>query len=108
LDGETRRLAGQIAHDDRKPYARWLASQHRYAALEAQRLRSTPLRDLRKRDLIRRVVVLAPVLVPVYCLLVLGLWRNGSAGWQYLRERTIAEWLIARELLRPGRSRRLA
>lgn len=93
-------LRSRVDHDDRKEHSRWYKSQERYASLEASRLRSTPWRDLRRRDIVRRAVVLAPWLVPLYCVFVLGLWRDGRAGWRYVRERTTAEWLIARELLR--------
>ena len=36
LDGAVHRLDGLVDHDDRKPLARWLASQERYATLEAE------------------------------------------------------------------------
>ena len=100
--GHVVRLRHAIAHDDRKPYERWLASQRRYAVLEAERLRSLTVKSMRKRDWVRRAVVLAPWLVPLYCLVVLGLWRHGRAGWRYIHERTVAELLIARELIRGG------
>jgi len=100
IAGTIGKLRSPIDHDDRKEHDRWYRSQERYAALEARRLRATPMSELRKRDLVRRAIVLAPWLVPLYCIVVLGLWRDGRAGWRYVRERAIAEWLIARELLR--------
>lgn len=100
ISGPIDSLRSSIDHDDRKDHARWYRSQQRYASLEAERLRGTPWNQLRRRDLVRRAVVLAPWLVPLYCIFVLGLWRDGSAGWRYVRERATAEWLIARELLR--------
>lgn len=96
----TQRLEHRIDHDDRKSPARWLASQHRYAALEAERLRGLGYGQMRRRDVVRRLVFLAPWLVPLYCVVILGVWRNGRQGWRYVKERAIAEWLIARELLR--------
>lgn len=93
-------LSHRIDHDDRKSTGRWLASQRRYAVLEAQRLRSLGYRQMRRRDIVRRMIVLAPWLVPLYCLAVLCVWLDGRAGWRYVKERTVAECLIARELIR--------
>lgn len=103
LDGPTKPLRSLIDHDDRKDPGRWMRSQRRYAVLEAARLRSTKWSLLRNRDRMRRAVLLTPWLVPLYCLFVLGLWRDGRAGWRYVRERATAEWLIARELMAPSR-----
>jgi glycosyltransferase involved in cell wall biosynthesis len=91
-------LEGAIVHDDRKPYAQWLASQRRYAALEAERLVQTPWSALRWRDRARRLRVLTPWLVPLYGLIVFGLWRDGRAGMRYVAERATAERLIAAAL----------
>ena len=42
VTGLIKELRGWIDHDDRKPLSRWLASQQRYAKLEADHLLATP------------------------------------------------------------------
>ncbi len=101
IDGRVVELRSPMIHDDRKPYPRWLASQRKYARLEADRLRALSWSAMRWRDRVRRVAVLAPWLVPIYVLLVAGVVLDGRAGWRYARERMVAEYLIAKELLWP-------
>lgn len=103
IDGRVVELATPMIHDDRKPFPRWLASQRKYARLEADRLRTVPWARLRVRDRVRRVGVIAPWLVPLYVLFVAGVVLDGRAGWRYARERAVAEYLIAKELLWPHR-----
>lgn len=98
IDGEATMLAHPIVHDDRKPYARWLASQRRYAREERDRLRATPWRALRWRDRLRRLRVVAPWLVPAYVLFVQGVIFDGRAGWRYAMQRMRAEAMIAAAL----------
>ena len=57
-------------------------------------------KSLRLTDRIRRVVVIAPWLVPFYTLFVRGVILDGMAGWRYAMQRAYAETLIARALLR--------
>lgn len=99
LEGTSGQLAAPIFHDDRKPMTRWRASQRKYAALEAAWLKGRPWSSLRLTDRIRRVVVIAPWLVPMYTLLVRGVILDGKAGWRYAMQRAYAETLIARALL---------
>ncbi len=42
IEGAVSGLKGKIFHDDRKPFARWVASQQRYAKNEAEHLFATP------------------------------------------------------------------
>lgn len=106
LVGERRtgRLAGVIFHDDRKPRARFLAGQARYAAQEAEKILGSPSRELSTADRLRRVGWIAPWLVPLWCLLLRGGILDGRAGWIYAGERAVAEWVLAIEIF----SRRLA
>lgn len=99
LEGTPGQLAAPIFHDDRKPLTRWRASQRKYAALEAAWLKARPWGSLRLTDRIRRVVVIAPWLVPMYTLLARGVILDGKAGWRYAMQRGYAETLIARALL---------
>lgn len=105
LDGEVSGLVGRIDHDDRKGLDRWFASQARYAALEAEFLRSRPIGEKGFIDLIRSTAILAPPLVFIYALI----WRrcilSGWAGWFYVFQRTLAEIMIALELIARSRYR---
>lgn len=50
-------------------------------------------------DRIRRWIVVAPWLVPIYCLLIRGLLLDGRAGIYYALQRGIAEGMLALKLL---------
>lgn len=99
VDGPTDWLTGAIDHDDRKPLSRWLWAQDRYAALEVEKLLSTPSPELRLPDRLRRRIWVAPWLVPLYVLIVRGLWRDGCAGWHYALQRAIAEAILSLKLI---------
>lgn len=112
-DGHTQRLqvAGAvgelrapIAHDDRKPFAHWRAAQRRYCRLEADQLSRTPWRALSWPDRVRRLIVVAPAAVLLYCLVARGGALQGLAGWQYAFQRTWSEAVLSQELLKrlPG------
>ncbi|MBG9389056.1 glycosyltransferase family 2 protein [Caenimonas aquaedulcis] len=97
--GEARNLSHAILHDDRKPFSAWLASQDRYARLECALLRSTPWAQLAWRDRLRRLVVVTPWLVPLYCLTVGRGFLDGRRGLFYALQRAIAETLLAARLV---------
>lgn len=96
--GAIANLRCRIDHDDRKPLSRWLISQQRYAALEADHLRRVARAELRPSDRIRLMGWPAPILVFFYTLLVKRCLLDGWAGWYYVLQRTLAEILIALEL----------
>ena len=98
VDGDVLELNGLIFHDDRKPLARWLSSQKRYAREEARYLVETRRGNLTKIDKIRRMGWPAPFMVLFYTLLVKGCILNGWAGWYYVLQRVLAELLIALEI----------
>ncbi len=102
--GSVERLTAPILHDDRKPRARWLSEQARYAAAEAGKLLTAQPAELPAADRLRRLGWVAPWLVPLWCLLMKGGLLDGRAGWVYAGERAVAEWLLALELW----SRRMA
>jgi glycosyltransferase involved in cell wall biosynthesis len=104
VDGLISSLSAPIYHDDRKPLARWFASQQRYAQKEAEYLLSSNRADLGKMDRIRLAAWPAPLLVLVYTLLIKRCALDGWPGWAYALQRTLAETLIALELI----DRRLA
>lgn len=109
--GHTQRLviAGRIIdlhshfhHDDRKPLSRWFASQLKYAQLEADHLLSTPLGQLRWSDVVRRMAWPAPIIVPIYTLVVQRCVLDGWPGWYYVLQRALAEAIIALEIVDRG------
>jgi glycosyltransferase involved in cell wall biosynthesis len=97
--GETRELQHYLWHDDRKPLARWLRSQQRYAAEEADKIARASLAELRWPDRVRKVPFAAPPLVLLQCLLLKGGLLDGRAGAKYAAQRALAELLITLELL---------
>jgi glycosyltransferase involved in cell wall biosynthesis len=99
LDGREGHLRHPIRHDDRKPLARWLASQGRYMRLEARKLAAAPSASLNFADRLRKAIVVAPGAVLVYLLFVKGLVLDGRAGLYYALQRATAELLLSLHLL---------
>ena len=99
LTGTVLSLTGRIAHDDRKPLAHWLAAQDRYARLECDLLLSKPWSALSWRDRLRRMKIITPWLVPLYCLTVGRGLLDGRAGWYYALQRGVAESILAAVLI---------
>lgn len=99
VDGLVGDLHGVIYHDDRKPLARWMRNQGKYAKLEADKLLSTSPKRLGRVDRLRRLGWVVPFLTPAYCLLYKLLLLDGRAGLYYTLQRTYAELLLALELL---------
>lgn len=103
VDGEVANLREAIRHDDQKPLARWLQSQSRYAELECNLLLSKSWRELRWRDRLRRLIVVTPWLVPVYCLTIGRGFLDGRAGLYYALQRCIAETVLSLQLIQTQR-----
>lgn len=99
IDGAVRSLKGRIFHDDRKPLTRWLTSQQNYVKREADYLTNTPQSELSRMDRIRRMGWSAPIIVFLYTLLWKRCIFDGWAGWLYVLQRTLAETMIALELV---------
>jgi glycosyltransferase involved in cell wall biosynthesis len=97
--GSIEPLTGVIDHDDRKPLARWIASQIQYAKLEADYLVSVPSPSLSRARRIRRVGWPAPILVFFSTLIVKRCIFDGWAGWLYVMQRVLAEVLLAIEIV---------
>ncbi len=97
VDGEVRELSGAIYHDDRKSLGRWLASQQRYARIEAEHLVALG-RSARGADRLRLMGWPAPIGVLFYALFIKGCLLDGWAGWYYVLQRVVAEVLIALEI----------
>ncbi len=117
-DGHTQRLvhpgpavplATPLRHDDRKPLQHWLAAQARYMRLEADKLRQAAWRELDWIDRARRLRLVAPPLVFLYCLIGKGLVLDGRAGLLYSMQRMVSELILSMTLLRDdlaGRGRK--
>ena len=99
IPGHVSKLACFIRHDDRKPLGRWLQGQARYAEQESQHLLSARWSALRWPDRIRMLLVVAPWLVPLYCLIVKRGLLDGLPGWYYALQRGIAETVLALRLI---------
>lgn len=102
-DGRVEELRAPIVHDDRKSLARWLASQERYAAAEAEKIAARDWRALAWPDRVRKIPFAAAPLVLGQCLLLKGGLLDGRAGAKYAAQRTLAELLITLNLLDRGR-----
>jgi glycosyltransferase involved in cell wall biosynthesis len=99
IDGEVLALKGHILHDDRKTLARWIGSQLKYARIEADHLTVSVRSALSRKDRIRRMAWPAPLLVFFYTLLVKRCLFDGWPGWMYVLQRTLAEMLLALEII---------
>lgn len=97
--GEVGTLTTPILHDDRKSFSAWLAAQDRYSRLECAKLLQMDWAALRWQDRVRRMGVIAPWLVPLYCLTVKRGLLDGRHGLFYALQRGIAETLISARLL---------
>lgn len=111
-DGHTQLLSGdervsplvcRIDHHDCKPLSRWLDSQRKYAALEAEKL-GLDNGASGIADHLRKMIWPAAPAAFLYTLFVKRLILDGWPGWFYALQRTYAEALLSLELL----ERRLA
>jgi len=100
IDGPVAPLAHRLLHDDRKTTERWLQSQSRYQAAEAEKLMSRPWSELSWADRLRCTRVLGPLAVAVHCLFVKGLLFDGRAGLLYTAQRVTADVILSMHLLR--------
>jgi glycosyltransferase involved in cell wall biosynthesis len=99
VDGDVRELTQVIYHDDRKPLARWFASQLHYAREEADYLLGARRDALTRADKVRLMAWPAPLGAFFYALLAKGCLLDGWPGWSYALQRLVAETLIALELI---------
>lgn len=98
IDGDITKLQGKIIHDDRKPYARWLATQHSYAEKEKHKINTSTFASLSWTDKIRCIPGLAPLLIIPYLLFIKGFLFSGRSGYIYLKQRFQAEWILQKTL----------
>ena len=100
IDGPVVKLSQRLLHDDRKSLERWLQSQARYQAQEADKLLDRPWSQLSWPDRIRRTRLLGPLAVLVHCLVVKRLVFDGTAGLLYTAQRVTADIILSMQLLR--------
>ena len=75
-------------------------SQECYAELEAQYLLEEKSEWLSRLDRLRKNWIdVAPIVVPIYLLLIRGLIFDGWNGWYYAFQRTTAEMMLSLRLL---------
>src|SRR5262249_39121146 len=99
VDGKVEKLRERIDHDDRKPLSRWLASQQKYAKLEAGHLLHGSDAGSSWSAWLRRMGWPAPIAVFLYTLFWKRCLFDGWPGWVYVLQRTLAEIMIALEIL---------
>lgn len=99
IEGNVVDLKAPIFHDDRKPLARWVESQRRYAQEEAQFLLTADRRTLNIMDRMRLACWPAPIAAIFYTLFGKGVILDGWPGWYYALQRVFAEILIALEII---------
>lgn len=95
VDGVVLPLAGTIFHDDRKPLTQWLSAQARYMRLEADKLGLPHASPLGLADRLRRLVVVAPPAMFIYCYVLRGGVLDGWAGLYYALQRAASELILS-------------
>jgi glycosyltransferase involved in cell wall biosynthesis len=99
VKGPVVELRGRVVHDDRKPMHAWFAAQRRYSRLEAEALLRKPHEALSAIEHVRLRGFALPILVFFYVLFIKGCILDGRAGLVYAWQRTIAEAMIALQVL---------
>jgi len=105
VGGNVGRLSEFIDHDDRKPFSSWLQAQDRYMKLEAELLSEKKWHELSLPDKFRKLVVVSPFAVLIYCLLVKKGILDGKAGLYYAFQRSLAEVILSFHIIQVGISK---
>jgi len=95
VDGTVIELQSEILHDDRKSLSHWIRSQDKYMQLERKKLLESPVHALGWADRIRRLRVVAPFAIFVYCLFIKGAILDGLPGIYYAFQRLLSELLLS-------------
>lgn len=99
LEGNIATLQNCIIHDDQKSLSRWLWAQERYSALEAEHLVNEQWAKSPIQNRIRRMIFIAPWLVPLYCLTVKRGLLDGWEGIFYALQKGVVETILALRLI---------
>jgi len=97
--GRIETMRSPILHDDRKSLSRWFQAQSRYTKLEADKLLSSDSKSLSWTDLVRRLRIVAPAAMFLYCLILRGGVLDGWAGFYYAFQRGLAELMLSLYLI---------
>lgn len=100
VDGSVVAMRERIIHDDRKSLRNFIARQRRYMRDEAAKLRTADPRTLNAAARVRKLRVIAPIVVVPYLLFAKGLIFDGRAGLRYVLERFLAEAILSIALFR--------
>ena len=76
-----------------------MAWQDKYMLLEANLINSTLWKDLVLADKIRKLIYIAPVITPFYCLFFKMGILDGKKGYYYAVQRTVAELILSLKLM---------
>jgi len=99
VNGKTGELTVPLVHDDRKSFRHWLRGQWRYAKLEAPKLAHLHWCEARWPERLRKLLLIMPILIPLYILIVRGGILDGWRGLRYAGERSLAEFMISGRLV---------
>ena len=99
VKGKSAYLSKTVLHDDRKSLSRWLWAQDRYMVIEAEKLLKTPDASLSFGDRLRKLRLISPFAVLIYCLVLKGGVFDGWRGWYYAFQRMLAETLLSLRLI---------
>lgn len=99
VEGEVMDLQSPILHDDRKSLSHWINSQSRYMRLEAEKLKEMEFSRLGWNGRIRKLRVVAPITMLLYCLFVKGAVLDGRIGIYYAFQRMFSELLLSLYLI---------
>ena len=99
VEGRVEELREVVKHDDRKPLISRLEAQKQYSRLEAAKLLKSHAGGLSLADRIRKLRVVAPVLMFPYWMIWKGAILDGLAGVYYALQRTLAEVMLSLYLI---------
>ena len=85
--------------DDRKSLSRWLWAQDRYMSIEAEMINESSWSELGLTDKVRKLILIAPVVIFFYCLVLKGGLLDGWAGLYYAFQRMVAELILSIKLI---------
>ena len=99
VEGKVDNLLAPIMHDDRKPIGHWLQAQARYMKIEAGKLTECDSASLNWADRLRKMRVVAPLVMLFYVLIIKRAILEGRAGLFYALQRTVAELILSLYLI---------
>lgn len=99
VEGETANFSNSILVEDQKSLVLWFNNQIKYAEKEAQMLLSISILKLSFSDKIRRLYVVAPFIVFLYCYFIKLGFLDGLNGLFYSFQRSFFELALSINLL---------